>query len=372
MIYLDNAATSFPKPRTVISETVNCIKKYCANSGRSSHKLALKTNEEIFKTREAVSNFLSLGNPENICFTTNATYALNIAIKTLITAPCHILISDIEHNSVLRPIYKLKQTLNIEYSTFRTDGNICENIESKIRPETRAIVCNLMSNVTGEEIPISILSSLSKKHGLILIVDASQIIGHKSININENPCDALCAPAHKGLFGIQGCGFVAFGKSAPTQSFIEGGSGNESLRLTMPELLPEHFEAGTLPAPSIVALRAGIEFINEFGIDNVTRKIDDLTERFRERIAEFKKIEIFGANNGIISFKVGGYTSSYISNKLNEFDIYTRSGLHCAPLAHRKLGTTETGLVRISLSCMSKKSDADGLYHSLKSICKSI
>ena len=372
MIYLDNAATSFPKPKSVISETVNCIKKYCANSGRSSHKLAIKTSEEIYRAREAVSNFLSLGIAENVCFTTNATYALNIAIKTLITAPCHILISDIEHNSVLRPIHKLKESLNIEYSCFSTDVDIEKNIESQIKDSTRAIICNLTSNVTGAEIPIKILSSISKKHGLQLIADASQIIGHKAISIKESPCDALCAPAHKGLFGIQGCGFVAFGKTVPKESLIEGGSGNESLKLKMPELPPEHFEAGTLPTPAIVALRAGIEYINDYGIENIEKRLESLTELFKERIAEFKKIEIFGAKNGIISFRVKGYPSSYISEKLNEYDIYTRSGLHCAPLMHKKLGTTDTGLVRVSLSCMTKKSDADGIYSALKNILKSI
>lgn len=372
MIYLDNAATSFPKPKSVISETVNCIKKYCANSGRSSHRLAMKTSEEIYKTREAVSDFLSLGIPENICFTTNATYALNIAIKTLITSSCHILTSDIEHNSVLRPIHKLKETLNIEYSFFSTDGDIEKNIEALIKNTTRAIVCNLTSNVTGAEIPLKTLSKIAKKHGLILIVDASQIIGHKAINIKDCPCDALCAPAHKGLFGIQGCGFVAFGKNIPKESFIEGGSGNESIRLNMPELPPEHFEAGTLPAPAIVALRAGIEYVNDFGIDRINKKLNTLTELFKERIAEFKKTELFAAQNGIISFRLNGYSSSYISDKLNEFDIYTRSGLHCSPLAHKKLGTTATGLVRISLSCMTRKSDADGLYSALKDICKNL
>ena len=372
MIYLDNAATSFPKPRSVICATVNCIKKYCANSGRSSHKLAVKTSEEIYQTREAVSAFLSLGIPENVCFTTNATYALNIAIKTLVTFPCHVLISDIEHNSVLRPIHKLKQTLNGEYTSFSTDGSIEDNIESQITDKTRAIVCNLTSNVTGEEIPIKALSKIAQQHGLILIVDASQAIGHKAINLTDTPCDALCAPAHKGLFGIQGCGFVAFGKSVPNESLIEGGSGNESMRLGMPDLPPEHFEAGTLPAPAIVALRAGIEFINDYGIENLTKQLEILTELFKERIAEFEKVEIHGAKNGIISFGIKGVPSSYVSEKLNDFDIYTRSGLHCAPLAHKKLGTENTGLVRVSLSCMTKKSDADCLYHALKAICKKL
>lgn len=372
MIYLDNAATTFPKPKNVIHETLDCIKKYCANSGRSSHNLAIRTTEEIYRTREAISDFLSTDAPENVCFTTNATYALNIAIKTFITSPCHVLISDIEHNSVLRPINKLKETLGIEYSYFSTDGDIEQNIKTQIKDNTRAIICNIMSNVSGYEISLKILSEISRSYNLILIVDASQMIGHKKINLRENPCDALCAPGHKGLFGIQGCGFVVFNSKIPKETLIEGGSGNESLRLNMPVSLPEHFEAGTLPTPSIVALRAGIDYINRIGLESIENKTKILTKLFLERITSIKNVESFYANNGIISFSIKGKSSSYISNRLNDFDIYTRSGLHCAPLAHKKLGTLDSGLVRVSLSYMTKESYADQFYVALQSICRNI
>ena len=370
MIYLDNAATSYPKPRTVIRETINCIKKYCANSGRSSHKLAIRTSEEIYGTRSAVCDFLSYDKPENVCFTSNATYALNIAIKTLITAPCHILISDIEHNSVLRPVQKLKETLNVEYSCFSTDGDIEANIKSQLKSNTLAIICNLMSNVTGEELPLAILSKIAKNHGLILIVDASQLLGHNAVNLSDNPCDALCAPGHKGLYGIQGCGFVVFGKKVPRETLIEGGSGTESLRLSMPHFSPERFEAGTLPTPSIVALHAGIEFVKNHGIENVKEKIDSLTQIFKERLAAIKDIECFGGKNGIISFRIRNLPASYVADELDRFNIYTRSGLHCAPLIHKKLGTLDSGLVRISLSLLTKESYADQLYIALQSICR--
>ena len=369
MIYLDNAATSFPKPKRVIRETLNCIKNYCANPGRSSHKLALRTDEEIYNARDTICNFLSSGKPENICFTSNATYALNIAVKTLITSPCHILISDIEHNSVLRPIQKLKESLNIEYSCFSTDGDLEYNITSQIRSNTGAIVCNLMSNVTGEEIPLNILSEISKKHGLILIADASQLLGHNNINLSDNPCDALCAPGHKGLFGIQGCGFVVF-KKAPKETLIEGGSGNYSARLDMPPNLPERFEAGTLPTPSIVSLRAGIDFLEKYGIENVKKKIDKLTDLFAERVMGVKNIECFSKKNGIVSFRMKNKSSSFLASELNRFNIFTRSGLHCAPLVHKKLGTTDTGLVRVSLSVFTKEAYADQLYIALQSICR--
>ncbi len=366
MIYLDNAATSFPKPREVIKATSACIKKYCANPGRSSHKLAVKTSMEIYKAREAISDILSFNTPENICFTTNATYALNTAIKSIITSKCHVIISDLEHNSVLRPINKLKEKLGVEYSVFSTDGNLENNIEGVIRSDTFAIISTLMSNVTGHEIPLNILSGIAKKHKLILIVDASQIIGHKKLDLSLNPCDVLCAPGHKGLFGIQGCGFAVFGSTVPKETFIEGGSGYESRNLFMPDALPEHFEAGTLPSPSIVSISAGIDFINSYSLKGIEERINELTNYFKARIRDIKGLEIFGADNGIISFRIKNKNVSELSRYLENYGICTREGLHCSPMAHEKLGTAESGLIRVSLSVFNKKNDADILYKALK------
>ena len=371
MIYLDNAATSFPKPKSVIEATEKCIKKYCANSGRSSHKLAMITSREIYKTREAISDFLFFDYPENICFTLNATYALNIAIKSIITENCHVLISDLEHNSVLRPINKLKVSIGITYSYFSTDGDIKKNIQKLITNKTKAIVSTLMSNVNGKEIPLSILSDVAKENGLSLIVDASQVIGHKEINLKNIYFDALCAPAHKGLLGIQGCGFVVFGKKI-SNTIIEGGSGNDSLNLKMPSDLPEHFEAGTLPSPSIISLQAGIEYIKEFGLENIELHNKKLSILFYEMLSEIKNTEIYSAENGIISFRFKGIDSNIIANKLNEYGIFVRSGLHCAPMAHRKLGTLDTGLVRISTSVFNKSEDCIFVRDALKEISNTL
>ena len=372
MIYLDNAATSFPKPSTVTAAVEECIKKYCSNSGRSAHTLAIKTSEEIFLARESVSSFFCQDNPQNVCFTQNATYAINIALKGLITKKCHVLISDVEHNSILRPLNTLKESIGISYSTFSTDGDIRENILKSIKKDTKVIASTLCSNVTGIEIPIEILSTIAKERGLILIVDASQLAGHKKINLKRYPCDALCAPGHKGLLGIQGVGFAFFKSKTTIKTIIEGGSGNESQNLFMPHALPERLEAGTLPTPSIVALRAGIEHLNNFGLDEVSYKIGMLTDFFTERLSALKKIKICGADNGIISFSVANIPSSVISDKLNSSFICTRSGLHCAPLAHKKLGTLKNGLVRISLSIFNTKAEADILYKALVDICNGI
>lgn len=370
MIYLDNAATTFPKPESVIRRTEECIRKYCANSGRSAHSLAIKTDEEIFYTREAIANFLSFESPERVCFSTNATYALNIAIKSFISERRHILVSDIEHNSILRPLNSLREKIGIDYSSFNTDGNIEENLTNAIRPDTYAIITTLTSNVTGKEIPLEILSRVSKKYGLKLIVDASQIIGHKEINLTKTPCDVLCAPGHKALFGIQGVGFAVFVTPPPYNTLIEGGSGNESQNPFMPKALPERFEAGTLPAPSIVSLGAGIDFINEFGIASVEKRINRLTEFFAHHIEKHKSIRIYAKENGIISFDVNGASSHLIAKLLNDKGICVRSGLHCAPSAHAKLGTQKNGLVRVSLSIFNTESEANALSLSLDEILK--
>lgn len=368
MIYLDNAATSFPKPPCVIKEVTECIEKYCANPGRSSHKLSLKTDEEIYRAREAVSGIFHLESPENVCFTQNTTYALNLAIKSSITEKCHVIISDMEHNSVLRPIYKLKRTLGVEFSVFSTEGDIKKSIEELIREDTKAIVSTLMSNVTGKKIPLSVLSEIARSHNLMLIVDAAQLAGHEDINLSTTPCNILCAPGHKGLFGIQGCGFAIFSDSRERESFIEGGTGSNSKSPFMPKLLPERFEAGTLATPSIVSLRSGIEFLNSFGIEGVRNRLWELSEMFCERISSLKDSKIYGTGGGIIAFEIKGIPSGMIAKRLDENDIYVRSGLHCAPMAHETLGSSDNGLVRVSLSIFNTEKDADALYKALRSM----
>ena len=370
MIYLDNAATTFPKPKCVIEATKKCIKEYCGNPGRSSHRLSIKTSEKIFEARERVSDFLGVSNPENVVFTQNATHALNLAIKTTVKPNSHILISDIEHNSVLRPVYALKNKIGVEYSIFESSGNLEENISSKIKTNTKYIISSLASNVVGREIPLKVLSKIAKKYGLTLITDASQLIGHKKINLKETPCDVLCAPAHKALFGIQGAGFCIFMDELKRDTIFEGGSGNDSKNLLMPEFLPERFEAGTLSSPSIISLSAGIDYINAVGIDAVEEKILFLTEKYAEVIHSIKNAILYEYGNGVISFNISNTPAENVSKELDMCGICTRSGLHCSPLAHKTIGTLNIGTVRISLSYLNTKREIDEFYKKLKEIAK--
>ena len=277
-----------------------------------------------------------------------------------------MLISDLEHNSVLRPIEKQRRVNGISYSVFSSIGDIEKNIEAVKTRDTKAIVSTLMSNVSGDEIPIDILSRTAKKLGLLLITDASQLIGHKPIDLASYPCDALCAPGHKGLFGIQGVGFICFGgDTLPTDTFIEGGSGSESVSVKMPDMLPERIEGGTLPTPSIISLGAGIDYINEIGLDYIENRLNELTAIFNAKLQDIGNIEIISAKNGIIAIRGRGCSNSLIEERLQRYDICTRSGLQCAPLAHKRLGTLDSGVIRISLSVHNTEAEADILQKAL-------
>ncbi len=368
MIYFDNAATTFPKPRCVLDKTEFCLKKYCGNAGRSSHSLSLRSGEEIYYTREMLANHIGIDTPEQIVFTYNATYALNLAIKSLITQKCHILISDFEHNSVIRPLEKLKELIGIEYDCFKTDGDIKKALNAALRPDTRVIISSIASNVTGDNIPIKILSDFASENSLMLIIDASQALGHTEINLTETPCDAFCAPGHKGLFGIQGSGFVYFKEKTRRESFIEGGSGSDSASKYMPVLLPEGYEAGTLSTPAIVSLGAGLGYIEKTGIERINEKMNFLTNYAYERLSNINGIRIYKRGCGIISFNLGDIPSSAVAALLDKRGICVRGGLHCAPSIHKKLGTMRQGAVRISFSYLNRKKEVDRFYSALKSI----
>ena len=366
MIYFDNAATTFPKPHSVIKATSKCIKEYCGNPGRGSHILSQKSAEAVYDTREKIAHLLNVEKAENVVFTHNATYALNLAIKTNITKNCHVLTSDIEHNSVVRPLEKLKQTLGIEYSFFETDGDIESNIKKIIRKDTYCIVSTLASNVTGKTIPINILSKISREYGIKLIVDASQYIGHNEIDLTKTPCDVFCAPGHKSLFGIQGCGFAYFLDSKIKESFIEGGSGTDSKSLFMPEFLPEGYEAGTLSTPSIVSLGAGIDYIDSIKILNIASKLRELSSFLKEELKKINYVILYPSFDGIVAFNHKHHYSNRLSELLNEHKICVRAGLHCAPSAHKKLGTLDYGCVRVSFSYLNTINEVEAFISAIK------
>ena len=364
MIYLDNAATSFPKPTCVVREVNRCIKHYCGNPGRSSHYLSFRAAEEVYNAREMIARHLGGVNGENIVFTPNATFALNLAIKTLIPDNCHVLCTDYEHNSVIRPLNKLCRERGIAYTTFSSKDNIVDKIEAN----TKAIVASITSNVTGEEIDLLALSKIAREHGLILILDASQALGHRSINLIDSPCDALCAPGHKALFGIQGSGFVYLKDSRRKESFLDGGSGFDSKNPDMPILLPEAYEAGTLSTPAIVSLGEGVRFVDDIGVDHIASYLNYLTGKLQDMLSTIDGMRIYGNGSGILSFNYKHISSTKFASLLNDKGICARGGLHCAPLAHEKYGTINQGMVRVSISYLNKEKDILRLFTAIKEI----
>ena len=371
MIYLDNAATSFPKPKEVLLKTNEYIRHGCGNPGRSSHMLAIRAAEEVYLAREAVAELFALPYPERVVFTSNATHALNLALKVLLREPCHVLTSDHEHNSVIRPLERLSRDVGISYSHFSLIGDLYKNLCSEKRSDTRAVVCTLASNVTGRRCDLGALCRFCTENKLMLVLDASQAAGHEIISLSNFPCTVLCAPGHKALFGLQGSGFAIFCDGVWRGSFMEGGSGGDSRSADMPEILPEGYEAGTLATPSIVSLRAGISFIKDFGIRNIERHLSNLVRSAADSLREMKGVRIYGEDSGILCFTVDGFSASEIGDALDRRGICVRAGLHCAPSAHQVIGTITSGTVRASFSALNSLSDVKKLTDSLYNVIKS-
>ncbi len=366
IIYFDNAATTFKKPKEVLAKTIHYLKKGYGNAGRSGHYLSMQTAEMIYDTRDIISQILHYENPNRIVFYHNATEALNVAIKTCIPEGANVLTSYMEHNSVLRPLYSMEAERRISITFFSHKGNIEENIKNKLSDQTQAIVCSLVSNVTGEEIDLSILSKLKKEYNLILIVDASQMFCHKEINLKENEVDVLCTAGHKGAFSMQGVGFSVFNID-PSRTYIEGGSGLETFSHGMPSALPERMEAGTLSAPAIASLFFGLKYVQKIGMDKIERKLDYFDQLIDNELELLSDIHVLSkGKHGIHSFVFSNEMSSTTAKHLEKKGICVRSGYHCAPLIHKFYKTETTGAVRVSLSIMNTEKEIKRFLSELK------
>ncbi len=374
MIYLDNAATTFPKPACMIKELNKCIAKYCGNPGRSGHIMSVKAAEKIFECREALASFFGTSRPENIVFTLNTTHALNLAIKTLYQKGTHVLISNMEHNSVLRPIFSLKKASEIEYNIFnimQSTENIIAELDRKKRPNTALLIMTHASNICGKVFPIKEIGSFCKRHNITFIVDAAQSAGVEQIKFDNWNIDALCAPAHKGLLGPQGLGFVIFGNKPILRTIIEGGNGANSLSPDMGLTLPESLEGGTMATPLIAALNESLKWIQEIGIDNIRKYETGLAAMLKDRLESLPGSKFYGGRtleNGILLYTNSNINLDTLTKHLDKNNICTRSGFHCAPLAHKTLSTTESGALRFSFGPFNTKQEIDEAYKTIKSI----
>ena len=376
MIYLDNAATSFPKPRAVTQAMYKAASCY-ANASRGSYFASAAAGKVVFETRNKIAELFGT-EAENIVFTKNCTESLNTAIKGMLKKGDHVIISSLEHNSVLRPVEKLFEKGIITYSIAKVDPQndsiTLNSFKSLIRPNTKLIVCTHVSNVFGTVLPISEIGALAKKYGICFIVDAAQSAGTFDINLINNDIDILCMPGHKGLLGPMGTGVMILNTKKIPDSFIEGGTGSLSLEKHQPDFLPDKFESGTLNIPGIAGISAGLDVIKSYGgISAIYEHEKELTDIFVNDAASLKNVRVYKNMHGslyapVVSFSVGKMHSEQVAEKLSECGIAIRAGYHCSYLAHKTCNTQQYGTVRVSPGLFSVKKDIKYLTFCIKKI----
>ena len=370
MIYLDNSATSFPKPKVVTDKIMECYLGYAGNPGRSGHKLAMKMDLEIYETREKICKLINGTEVLNVIFTFNATDSLNLAIKGVLEEGDHVITTSMEHNSVLRPLNQLRKEGKIELSIVYADdkGYIDpKKIFEALTPNTKMIVTTHMSNVFGTIVDIKAIGDFCKENNILYLVDASQSIGVLDIDVQEMNIDLLAFPGHKALFGPMGTGALYIKEGIIVKPLKEGGTGSYSHSIDQPDLYPDSLESGTPNGVGIIALGKGIDFINEVGLENIRNHEMSLKNHFIELLKDNEDVILYGTlddrQGAVVSLNVKDMDSSEISYILSdEFDIYTRPGFHCAPLAHKTMDTEELGAIRFSF----------GYYNTLEEIEKTV
>ncbi|WP_297406431.1 aminotransferase class V-fold PLP-dependent enzyme [uncultured Cetobacterium sp.] len=374
--YFDNSATSSPKPDSVYDVVDYSIRELNGNPGRAGYRKSLEISREIFKVREIIADFFNVEDSLNIAFTANATESLNFAIKGTIKENSHVITTNFEHNSVLRPLFSLRDEKNVEL----TFVNTWEEIEKEIKENTKAIVVNHISNVNGTIQNIKEIGKICKKKNILFIVDASQSGGYTKIDMQENSIDILCITGHKSLFGIQGIGAICLNTSNTIykiKPLLEGGTGSFSKYERQPLEMPELLESGTLNTPGIISLGAGIEYIKSQGIENIEKHENLLIEKFIIEIEKLERVKVYKSitkkQGPVVSLNIENVDSGELASILDEeFGIMVRPGFHCAPRAHKAIGTYETGTVRFSFGYFNSEDDIDYIVESFKKILDEI
>lgn len=375
MIYLDSSATSFLKPPQV-AEAVFRSFNTIGNAGRGAHAPTLNASRLIYDTREKLAALFGTPDPSRIAFTCNATEALNIAIHGAIHPGEHVITTACEHNSVLRPLY-LKEKEGTELTIIPADqkGRIrYDLLESSVKSNTSAIVLTHASNLSGNVTDLAFVSNFAKKHGLLLIVDASQTAGSLPINVVKMGIDILCFTGHKGLFGPQGTGGLYVREGLTLSPLKSGGSGIHSFDRQHPTDMPTALEAGTLNGHGIAGLNAGVDYILSTDIKTIHDKEMALARRFLTGISDIPNLKLYGdmaapLRAPIISLNIGDMSSATVSDILwEDYEICVRSGAHCAPLMHQTFGTEQQGAVRFSFSCFNTEAEIDTAITALHDI----
>lgn len=372
MIYLDNAATTMKKPETVINAVVQAMTSL-GNAGRGVNEASLEAARTVFNTRMKLAQFFNAEAPAQIAFTSNSTEALNIAIKGTLEPGDHVITTELEHNSVLRPLYELiEKGVDVTFVESNKDGTLnYADFEAAIKPNTKAIICTHGSNLTGNLVDIEQVGTIAKNHGLLFIVDASQTAGVFPIDVQKMNIDILCFTGHKGLLGPQGTGGIYVKKDLSLRPLKSGGSGVQTYSKTHPAQMPTALEAGTLNGHGLAGLDAAIDYINQVGMDQIRQKEQTLMWRFYEGVKDIPNIKFYGDFTTkdrcpIVTINLGDYSSAEVSDELYvTYGISTRAGAHCAPLMHKALGTVEQGAVRFSFSHFNTEEEIDAAIAAL-------
>ena len=380
MTYFDNAATSFPKPDMVYKSILEAMSEYGANPGRSGHKLALKINRKIYNTRESLADLFQIKDPMNMIFTFNGTESLNLGIKGVLKPGDHIITTSMEHNSVLRPI-KYLERFGVQSTIVQADvlGRINPaDIRKAIKTNTKIILITHISNLTGTIMPVEEIGAIAKENELIFMVDAAQSAGVYPIDVEAMNIDILAFPGHKGLLGPQGTGGLYIRQGLNVEESLQGGTGSISESLVQPNMSPDKYESGTPNGPGIIGLGAGLEYIKSVGMENIRKHEEKLTEYFIEEMEKIEGVKLYGPCDirqqaAVVSLNIKDYDSSEIAYILDEqYDIMVRSGLHCAPMAHKTIGTFDQGAVRFSFSPFNTVEEIEYGIRSIKEIAKEI
>jgi cysteine desulfurase family protein len=376
MIYLDNAATTLRKPDQVI-DAVTAAMRSMGNASRGTHESSLSASRMLYDTRKKIAELFGCPRADHVIYTSNSTEALNMAVCGVLGEGDHAITTDLEHNSVLRPLYRMQDEHGVSLDFVRADrsGNIrYEDFEKLIRPDTKAIVCTHASNLTGNLVDIARVGEIARSHGILLIADASQTAGSIPIDMEKMKIDILCFTGHKGLMGPQGTGGMCIREGVEVRPWKTGGSGVQSYSRTQPREYPTRLEAGTLNSHGIAGLSAAVDYIREQGVENIGRKENLLMRRFYEGVSELPGICIYGdfsetERAAIVALNVKNYDSGEVSDELSEhYGIATRPGAHCAPRMHEALHTTDRGAVRFSFGWFNTEEEIDRTIEAVREI----
>ena len=377
MIYLANAATTLHKPQQVIDAVVHAMQSM-GNCARGTHEEALDAARTVYDARVRLASLFGCPRVDHVAFTANSPEALNIAINGLIDPGDHVISTDLEHNSVLRPLYRLEAERGAELSFVPADklGNVdYADFERLMKPNTRAVVCTNASNLTGTVLDIERIAKTAHSHGALVIVDASQTAGCWPIDMKKMGIDVLCFTGHKGLMGPQGTGGICVKEGIEIRPFKVGGSGVQSYSRTHPAEYPTRLEAGTLNGHGIAGLGAAAKFISETGVENIHAKERSLMLRFYEGVKNIEGVTVYGDftkdKTAIVALNIRDYESGEVSYELSQgYGIATRPGAHCAPRMHKALGTAEVGAVRFSFSFYNTEEEIDEAIRAVAELAK--